>query len=111
MWFRLRRRPVAKTNVTCMTMKNRNQHRTRKCSDRAVWIDSRLLTRLKRVESAGDMPRPVISASGAAMNTVRKYASNCRPLYAVHPCSVGQCNDRYWINTEAAEGNTFHVVG
>jgi hypothetical protein len=31
-----------------------------------------LLIRLNRVDSAGDMPRPVIRASGAAMNTVTK---------------------------------------
>ena len=41
---------------------------------------STLLTALKRVESAGDIPRPVISASGAAMKIVTKYASICRLL-------------------------------
>jgi hypothetical protein len=30
---------------------------------------------LNLVDSAGDMPSPVISASGAATNTVTKYAS------------------------------------
>jgi hypothetical protein len=53
-------------------MKTRNQHSTRKCSERATWIDSTLLTRLNRVDKAGDMPSPVSSASGAATNTVRK---------------------------------------
>ena len=53
-------------------MKNRNQTSTRKCSERAVWMLSNLLIRLKRVESAGDMPSPVISASGAATKTVTK---------------------------------------
>ena len=39
-------------------MKTRNQTSTRKCSDRAVWMLSTLLTRLNRVDSAGDMPEP-----------------------------------------------------
>ena len=39
-------------------MKNRNQTSTRKCSDRAVWMLSTWLIRLKRVDSAGDMPEP-----------------------------------------------------
>ena len=60
------------TNVTCSTMKTRNQTSTRKCSERAVWMLKTLLIRLKRVDSAGDMPSPVISASGAATNTVTK---------------------------------------
>jgi hypothetical protein len=30
-----------------------------------------LLTRLKRADRAGDMPRPVMRASGAAMKTVK----------------------------------------
>ena len=60
------------TNVTCITMKTRNQTSTRKCSERAVWMLNSLLIRLKRVDSAGDMPRPVISASGAATKTVTK---------------------------------------
>ena len=55
-----------------MTMNTRNQTSTRKCSDRAVWMLSTLLTRLKRVESAGDMPSPVTSASGAATKIVTK---------------------------------------
>ena len=80
MWFRLASSPVANTRVTWMTMKNRNQTRTRKCSDRATWMDSTRLTGLIRVDSAGDMPSPVISASGAATNTVTKYASSCRLL-------------------------------
>ena len=53
-------------------MKNRNQTSTRKCSERAVWMLSTLLIRLKRVDSAGDMPSPVMSASGAATKTVMK---------------------------------------
>ena len=60
------------TNVTWITMNTKNHTNTRKCSERAVWMLKILLTRLKRVDSAGDMPRPVISASGAAMNTVMK---------------------------------------
>ena len=60
------------TKVTCITMKTRNQTSTRKCSERAVWMLSSLLIRLKRVDSAGDMPRPVRSASGAATKTVMK---------------------------------------
>ena len=55
-----------------MRMNTRNQHSTRKCSDRATWMLSGLLIRLNRVESAGDIPRPVIRASGAATKTVMK---------------------------------------
>jgi hypothetical protein len=39
---------------------------------RAVWMLNVLLIRLNRIESAGDMPRPVIRASGAATKTVTK---------------------------------------
>ena len=60
------------TKVTCITMKTRNQTSTRKCSERAVWMLKTVLIRLKRVDSAGDMPRPVMSASGAATKTVMK---------------------------------------
>ena len=63
---------MVNTNVTCITMKTRNQTSTRKCSERAVWMLRTLLTRLKRVDSAGDIPRPVMSASGAATKTVMK---------------------------------------
>ena len=76
-------------------MKTRNQTSTRKCRDRAVWMLSTRLIRLKRVDSAGDMPSPVMSASGAATKIVTKYASSWRLLYATQPCSVGHCNDRY----------------
>ena len=55
-----------------MTMNSRNQASTRKCSERAVWMLSTRLMRLNRVDSAGDMPRPVMSASGAATKTVMK---------------------------------------
>ena len=72
MWLRLASRPVVNTNVTCITMNSRNHTSTRKCSDRAVWMLNTLLTRLNRVDSAGDMPSPVISASGAATKTVMK---------------------------------------
>ena len=51
---------------------NQQPRRTRKCSERAVWMLKTLLMRLNRADSAGDMPSPVISASGAAMNTVTK---------------------------------------
>ena len=61
------------TNVTWITMKIRNQTSTRKCSERAVWMLKTLLIRLKRVDSAGDMPEAGDqSASGAAMKTVTK---------------------------------------
>ena len=60
------------TSVVWMRMNTRNQHSTRKWSDRATWMLSGLLTRLNRVERAGDIPSPVISASGAAMKTVTK---------------------------------------
>ncbi len=99
------------TEVTWMTMKNRNQHSTRKCSERAVWMLNNLLTRLNRVESAGDIPSPVIKASGAATKTVTKYAMLCSPLYAAQPVSAGQSSDRYWIITEPASGKTCQLVG
>jgi hypothetical protein len=41
---------------------------------------SRLLSQCTRCDNAGDIPRPVINAAGAAMKTVVKYDSNCRPL-------------------------------
>jgi hypothetical protein len=53
-------------------MKTTNQAITRKWSERATWIDSTRLTALTRVDRAGDMPSPVISAKGAATNTVTK---------------------------------------
>jgi hypothetical protein len=57
---------------------------------------NRLLITVRRIDSAGDIPNPVISAAGAAMKTTVKYASNCKPLYATHPLSlVGQSSDRY----------------
>ena len=60
------------TSATWITMNNRNQTSTRKCRERAVWMLSTLLIRLNRVDSAGDMPSPVMNASGAAMKTVMK---------------------------------------
>ena len=72
MWLRLTSSPVVNTNVTWITMNTRNQTSTRKCSERAVWMLNILLIRLKRVDSAGDIPRPVMSASGAATKTVMK---------------------------------------
>src|SRR5665213_4070102 len=94
-----------------MRMKKRMHARTKKCSDRAVWMLKTVLILLKRVESAGDIPKPVISASGAATKTVMKYAICWRLLYAVQPLSVGQCNERYWIRTDRAFGNTAQLVG
>ena len=58
--------------MTCTTMNSRNQHSTRKCSDRATWMLNTELIHRNRVDSAGDMPSPVISASGAATKTVMK---------------------------------------
>ncbi len=72
MWLRFFSSPVVNTSVTWITMKNRNQHSTRKCIERAAWMLRTLLTRRNRVDSAGDMPRPVTSASGAAMKIVMK---------------------------------------
>jgi hypothetical protein len=40
--------------------------------DRAAWMLSTELTERMRVESAGDIPRPVRRAAGAAMKTVKK---------------------------------------
>ncbi len=45
---------------------------TRKCGERAVWMLSTELIRLNRVDSAGDIPRPVMIANGPAMKTVTK---------------------------------------
>jgi hypothetical protein len=72
MWLRLRSAPVASASATWETMNARNQTSTRKCSERAVWMLNTLLIRLKRVDSAGDIPRPVSSASGAATKIVTK---------------------------------------
>ena len=72
MWLRLLSRPVVNTIVTCMAMKTRNQTITRKCRDRANWMESTLLMRRNRVDSAGDIPSPLTSANGAATNTVTK---------------------------------------
>jgi hypothetical protein len=72
MWLRLTSRPVLTTRVTWITMKSRNQQGTRKCSERAVWMLKIVLTRVKRADSAGDMPRTVMRASGAATKTVMK---------------------------------------
>ena len=72
MWLRLTSRPVVNTKKTWITMKIRNQTSTRKCSERAVWMLKIVLTRRKRVDNAGDIPRPVIRASGAATKTVMK---------------------------------------
>jgi hypothetical protein len=80
MWLRLARMPVVSTNVTCIQMNSRNQHITRKCSDLATWMLSGVLTNRSLVESAGESPRPVIRAPGAAIKTVKKYANTCRAL-------------------------------
>lgn len=72
MWFRLFSSPVMNTSATCMTMNSRNHTSTKKCNERATWMLSTLLTRVNRVDKAGDIPSPVSSASGAAMNTVKK---------------------------------------
>jgi hypothetical protein len=61
-------------------MNTTNQHRTRKCRVLAIWMLKIELTHRNFVESAGDIPSPVMSASGAATNTVRKYAMSCRLL-------------------------------
>ncbi len=61
-------------------MKNRKYTSTTKCSERACWMLRRLLSQWTRCDSAGDIPRPVINAAGAAMKTVVKYDSSCRPL-------------------------------
>ena len=72
MWLRLRSSPVVTTKATWLTTNTRNQSITRKCSDRAAWMLRSLLRRRNRVDNAGDMPSPVISASGAAMKIVTK---------------------------------------
>ena len=53
-------------------MNTTNQHRTAKWNDRATWMLNTELIRRNRVDSAGDIPRPVMRASGAAMKTVTK---------------------------------------
>src|SRR5665213_1142183 len=80
MWFRLRSAPVVITRETWITMKRMNQHSTKKCRERETWMLRTELTQRRRVDSAGDIPRPDSTASGAAMNTVTKYAINCRLL-------------------------------
>ena len=68
----MRRAPVVITRVTCTTMNMTNQQSTKKCSERATWMLNTELILRKRVDSAGDMPRPVTRARGAAMKTVMK---------------------------------------
>ena len=60
------------TSATWVTMNTTNQTNTRKWSERAVWMLSTRLTRLNRVDNAGDMPSPVTKASGAATKIVTK---------------------------------------
>jgi hypothetical protein len=72
MWLRLTRAPVLNTKVTCITMNIKNQASTKKWRERATWMLKIRLTRLKRVDRAGDMPSPVINARGAATKTVTK---------------------------------------
>jgi hypothetical protein len=57
------------------TMKKMKYSKTRKCNERACWMLNRLLITVRRIDSAGDIPRPVITAAGAAMKTVVKYAA------------------------------------
>ena len=61
---------MVNTKATCTTMKPKNQTRTRKCRERAVWMLKIRLIRLKWVDRAGDMPSPVIRARGAATKMV-----------------------------------------
>jgi hypothetical protein len=68
----LRSRPVVNTSATWMTMNSRNQTSTRKCSERAVWMLNTVLIRRYRVDNAGDIPRPMMNAIGAAMKIVMK---------------------------------------
>jgi hypothetical protein len=70
--FRFRSNPVVNTRVVWSRMNRRNQHSTRKCTDLATWMLSILLIPLNLVERAGDIPRPVRSASGAATKIVTK---------------------------------------
>ena len=72
MWLRLASAPVANTSETCTMMNITNQHSTAKCSERATWMLKIELIQRNRVDSAGDIPSPVMRASGAATNTVRK---------------------------------------
>jgi len=53
-------------------MNSRNQTSTRKCSERAVWMLNTVLIRRYRVDNAGDIPRPMMNAIGAAMKIVMK---------------------------------------
>jgi len=55
-----------------ITMNSRNQISTRKCKERATWMLKTLLIHRNFVDSAGDIPRPVMKAIGAATKTVMK---------------------------------------
>jgi len=80
MWFRFPTKPVMNTITVCMTMKNTIQAMTPKWTVRATWRLSspRPVPSLAAIDGA--CSSPVTNASGAATNTVRKYAMSWRPL-------------------------------
>lgn len=80
MWLRLASAPVAKTMLTWATMKPTIHSHTMKCTVRATWRLSEPRPVPNLAATAGACSRPVTNASGAATNTVTKYASTCRPL-------------------------------
>ena len=69
-----------------------------------VWMLNLLLIHVKRVDGAGDVPRPVIKGDGAATKPVMKSAGERRLLSATQPFSGGQRSERYWISAEARSG-------
>src|SRR5690625_6928023 len=69
MMFRFSTAPVTSTMLTCNTMNTTNQTITRAWIERASWMLKYLLNLPNRVDSVGDIPSPVIIASGAATNT------------------------------------------
>ena len=70
-----------------------------------------LLTRRKRVDSVGDMPRPVLRASGAATKTGDEVGDQLQGVVGHPAVSVGQSNERCCTSTDRAWGNTSQLVG
>ena len=80
MWLTLPTKPVTKTIRVWMTMKTNIHTSTPKWTVRAIWRLSGPTLVPNRPAMPGACSRPVTKASGAAMNTVMKYASNCSAL-------------------------------
>ena len=80
MWLTLPTKPVTNTIRVWTTMKVSIQISTPKWMVRATCRLSRPAPVPNRPATAGACSRPVIRATGAAMNTVMKYAKSCSAL-------------------------------